>query len=208
MKLIKLLLYFAAALIADFFKVVLAYVIHDLTLTISPQAKRYVQVAQMVPWDALIFGLTFGFIAFIFNRNKQDSGITKDDYLAFVFICPLIQVIAQYLLAITGKAFSSFYINPFYFFAFTSALFIALVAEKGLYLKLKLLGVVVVATLGALVFFLAPYISKNFHFDISFYWYSVIGVAMAIFALLNEESEEQDIDRDNLATINKLRRLY
>lgn len=207
-KILRLILYFTAALMADYFKVALSYAINHPALNVSYQTRKYLDVAQMVPWDALVFGFTFGFVAFIFNRDKENSGITRDDYLAFVFICPLIQVIAQYLLAVTAKAISAFYINPFYFFSFLSALFIALIAEKGLLLKLKLFGVVVIGALGGLIHFASPYIAKLSSINISLYWYTVIGTAMAIFALLNEDTIGDNVDRDNLATINKLRKLY
>lgn len=205
MKLLLLFLFFLAALLADYVVVAVGYL--QSLQGISYQYRKYIDVAMMVPWSAIVFGLAFGLLGYLYNKNRVEN-IFGGDFIGFVFLCPLVSVILDYAGVFAFPVLITFSINPVLVFYFIKAFLIAFFAEKGLMLNLKFHGLLTVGAVGALVFILDPYIRKLIPINLSFYWYTIIGTTIAAFALFQEGNVEDNIDRESLATINKLRKLY
>lgn len=206
MSFIQVILLIAVSALADFSMGLISRVMS--MPEFSNLVGNYINIVQMIPWNVIIFAAGYGIISYFFANSRGINQISGDDLIGYIFMCPLISVIINYGGGLLGPIIGNFFINPFYIFSFITAYFTAYFSEFALKYNLQFHGLFIVGFLGPLIYIADPFIQKTIHFSISPFWYTIIGAAIALIAFFQDEDDGDGMDREHIATINRLRKLY
>lgn len=133
---------------------------------------------QGVPYQSLIFGVTFGVVAYLTAEQHRKPG--GEDVLAFILISCLIFIILQYGGVFIAPTLAVMHISFLLFYRTISALFLALVAWKGLKIPLGGLGVFLTALIG-LISAIPGLLGLTLPISVDVYWFTIIGTFMGFF---------------------------
>ncbi|MFN8390615.1 MAG: hypothetical protein U0136_10020 [Bdellovibrionota bacterium] len=150
--------------------------------SIQYQIRDLLKSLNSGPWQPVVFGLSFGLA--IRALSQQHNRATREEVFAFTLLCALVKVCLLYGGALIIGFLALAHIPPLVFMSTLEALFLALIAWKGLYVNLGGLGVFLTTLLGlAIGVVLTLY--TGFPINVSAHWYTIVGTFMGLFAALD-----------------------
>jgi len=176
MSVLVLIAYFLASLVPDAAGMLVAQ--SSKLYWIPYQYRDLIGHLSSVPYQALIFGVTFGLVTAL--TAEQHRRPPAQDVLAFILIAALIFIILQYGGVFVFPTLAVAHINPFLFVRTMQALFLALVAWKGLHIPLGGLGVFLTALI-ALLMAATVVLGWALPISVEAFWFTFIGTFMGLF---------------------------
>jgi len=168
---------------------VIASAIPDALVYLLAEARRlhmvpyhvadYLGYLDAVPWNALVFGVTFGGCAAL--TAEPHNRPAKEELIAFILIAALIFIILQFGLQFVVPVLSAMHISPYFFARTIAAFFLALIAWKGLHIPLGGLGVFII-TLIALLLAVTVVAGLPFPVHPDMMWFTILGTCMGAVA--------------------------
>ena len=140
---------------------------------------EYLGYLDNVPWNALVFGISFGLTAAA--TAEPHNRPAKEEVIGFMLIAPLIFIILQYGLGFAVPMLSAMHIDPALFAKTISGFFLALTAWKGLHIPLGGLGLFLM-TLLAMGLGLTGYLGIALPINPDLVRFTILGTCMGAVA--------------------------